>query len=106
MGETFWISEILSFEKIYVGGGITILPQTLCITRGEGVRVTIFHGKNVVSQYRKTSLGNPIVFQKVSGLEKDMNKRGLSRCSLQVFQSHIAEGHRGEPFCISEILSI
>ena len=73
---------------------------------GEGGSVTIFHGKNVVSLYRKTSLGNPILFQKVSGLEKNMNKRGLPRCSVQMFQSHIAEGLRGEPFCISKIRSI
>ena len=71
VGETFWISEILSIEKIYVGGGITILPQTLCITRGEGTRVTIFHGKNFVPQYRKTPLGNPLLFQKVSGMVKE-----------------------------------
>ena len=37
--------------------------------RGEGGSITIFRRK-VVSNYRKTSWGNPSVFQKNSGIEK------------------------------------
>ena len=35
-----------------------------------------------------------------------MNMRGLSRFLVKLFQAHSAEGLRGEPFCISENLSI
>ena len=55
VAEPFCISENLSIGKTYAEGQNTILPKSLSIRRGEGARVTIFHGKIVVSKYRKTS---------------------------------------------------
>ena len=53
--EPFCISENLSIGKTYAEGEKTILPKSLSIRRGQGARVTILHGKIVVSKYRKTS---------------------------------------------------
>ena len=32
-----------------------------------------------------------------------MNKKGVSRFSVEVFSSQIAEKYRGRPFCVSEM---
>ena len=59
VGEPFCVAENFWYRKI------------LWIRRGEGGSVTFFHRKFVVSQYRKTSSGNPCLFDKISGIEKN-----------------------------------
>ena len=59
VGEPFCVSEKFWYRK------------KLWIRRGEGGSVTIFHQKFVVSQYRKTSSGNPRLFDKISGIEEN-----------------------------------
>ena len=59
VGEPFCVSENFWYRKI------------LWIRRGEGGSVTFFHRKFVVSQYRKTSSGNPCLFDKILGIEKN-----------------------------------
>ena len=62
------------------------------------IGVSRFCGKFLVSQCRKTSWGNPSVFQEIFGTEKIMDKRegGLSRFFVGNFLSHSAEKIRRE----------
>ena len=53
--EPFCASENLWYRKI--------------LGNREGAGITIFRHNCFVSQYRKTSWGNPSVFQKISGIE-------------------------------------
>ena len=67
---------------------------------------TIFRGKILVSQYRKTSWGNAFVFQKISSTEKHYGEERRREC--HVFPSEIVspkppENIVGEPFCFSEM---
>ena len=60
----------------------------------------IFFRRFFVSHYRKTSQGNPSVFQKFSGIEKIMDKKdgvvGISSFSVRMFLSHSEEkNHTG-----------
>ena len=50
-----------------------------------------FRGKVLVSWYRKTSWGNAFVFQKFSSTEKNMDRKGVSRFSVEIFLSQIAQ---------------
>ena len=49
--------------------------------------ITIFCRKIVVSQYRKTSQGNPSVFHETSGIQKLMDRRGEIGREYQDFPS-------------------
>ena len=67
----------------------------------EGAGITIFCQNCFVSQYRKTSYGNPYVlcFRKFPVAKKFMDKKeGVSRFSVENFLSHSAEKFcRGTP---------
>ena len=80
--EPFFISTNLSIDITYAEEGITILPNTLCITRGEGAGFLLSYQESVVSQYRKTSYGSPPVFQK-----NPENEKILAWGGYQDFQS-------------------
>ena len=64
---------------------------------------TTFRSKFFVSQYRKISLGNTSVYQKISGSEKfyaSERGEGVSRFSVENFLSHSAENfRRGILYC-------
>ena len=85
--EHFGVSENFGYriEKFYAseregGGGITFLRRKL-----------------FVSQYRKISLGNTSVYQKISGIEKFYaSERGVSRFFVENFLSHGTEKFRKE----------
>ena len=67
-----------------------------------GTAVSRFTVRNFfVSQCRKMSEGKPsVLFQKYSGGEKLMDKRGgVSRLSVEKTLSHSAEKFIWEPFC-------
>ena len=64
VGEPFCVSEIFWYRKM------------LRIRERPGGSIRIFHRKFDVSQYRKTSKENPSWFQKNSGIETLMHKRG------------------------------
>ena len=76
----------------------------------EGAGITIFCQNCFVSQYRKTTYGNPSVLNKSSIVEKFMDKRGggkrkgVSQFSVKNFLSRSAEKfHRGTRlYCVSE----
>ena len=55
----------------------------------------LFCRRFFVSHYRKTSQGNPSVFQKFSGFEKIMDKKDgvvrISRFSVRMLLSHSEE---------------
>ena len=53
-----------------------------------------FRGNVLASRYRKTSWGNAFVVQKLSSTEKNMDKKEVSRFSVEIFLSQIAEKHR------------
>ena len=64
--------------------------------------ITILHQKFLVSEYRKTSLGNVFEFRRNSGRKKNVNKRGgYDDFRLKVL-SHSTEKIRGET-CVSEM---
>ena len=63
--------------------------------RGGGI--TTFRSKFFVPQYRKISLGNTSVYQKISGIEKFYaSEKGVLRFSVEKFLSHSTEKFRWE----------
>ena len=64
--------------------------------------VAIFHRKLLVSGYRKTLWENPFRFQKSSGFRKNLNKRGASRFSDDIFLSQIPQDFVCEPFVLQK----
>ena len=60
----------------------------------ERAGITIFRQFFFVSQYRKTSYGKPLVFQKVSGIEKFYASEGYITIFRRKILSHSAETFR------------
>ena len=61
----------LKVPNIFVGGPFSVsLISGIEKFSAFEVNITIFYRIFVVSQYQKTSLGNPSVFHKLSGIEK------------------------------------
>ena len=73
--------------------------------RGGG-SIKIFRREFFVSQCQKTSWGNPSVFQKISGMEKNMDKkRGVyDDFPSKIFSLTVPKNFVGEPFGVSENL--
>ena len=78
-GKSLSVSAISGIEILYEHDGYVM---NIC-------------GRLFVSQYRKTSQGNPSDFPKYSGAKKVMDKkvgvRGLSQITLRIVLSHSAE---------------
>ena len=71
--------------------------------RDKKVGVSYYRRKFFVSRRRKTSWANPSVFEKVSIGGKIMDKKGVSRLSVEFFCPKSPENNVGEPFCVSEM---
>ena len=91
VGDYFDASENFGFRRI------------LCIREGDGI--TFLHRKLFATQYRKISLRNTSVYQKVSGIEKFYaSERGVSRFSVENFLSHSADKNRRTLRCFERFL--
>ena len=89
--EKFRERTLLCFRKFLVS-------KNLCV-RG---RCHDFLSRFFVSHYRKISWKNPSVLQKISGIEKCMHKRTMSRFSFEFFCLSAPKHFVKEPFCVSE----
>ena len=63
----------------------------------------IFCSEFPVSQCQKISWGNPLVFQKKSGMEELYEEEGVSRFSVKIFLTHIAKNFVVEPFVFTKL---
>ena len=74
----------------------------------KGGSIQKFHRNFFVSYYRKTSWGNPSVFQKISGMEKIMvKKRGrIQKFHRNFFVSHYQKISWGNPSVFQKISGI
>ena len=66
--------------------------------------IMIFCQEFPVSQCRKFSWVNPLVFQKISGVEEMYKEEGVSRFSVKIFLSHITKNFVVEPFVFTKVL--
>ena len=66
--------------------------------------IMIFCREFPVSQCRKFSCVNPLVFQKISGVEEMYKEEGVSRFSVKIFLSHITKNFVVEPFEFTKVL--
>ena len=64
--------------------------------------LTIFCRYFFVSQYRKTSKGNPLVLHKISLSKSFMHKRGYHDFLSEIVCLTVPKIFVGEPFCVSE----
>ena len=64
----------------------------------------IFCSEFPVSRCQKISWGNPLVFQKKSGMEEMYEEEGVSRFSVKIFLSHITKNFVVEPFVFTKFL--
>ena len=75
----------------------------LGIRKGAGIR--IFCQNCFLAQCGKTSWRNPLVFQKISGIKNFMDKRVISRFSVQIFLSHSTKKpYKGTLLCLRKTL--
>ena len=67
---------------------------------GAGDSITIFGSQFVASQYQKFTQGNPLVFHYFGVSKNFLQKRAMSRPSLEKCSSHSTKTFVGEPFCV------
>ena len=127
VGEPFCISENLWYRKIWwTRGGYhdflsegflshstkKIIEEPFCVSENFWYRKNLwirnggYH--NFLSAFLRFTIaknlwGNPLMFQKISGIEKFMHKKVISLLSFEFFSSHSAEKvRRGSLLCFKK----